>query len=194
VNQELILRKEERGEAEVYKFWFQPSGWAVIVIDESMGLFSIESDWGRWSYYWLPRSHDEPSLKHFLLSADNHYLTGKLTMGKRDPWSPEDTRKLILEHAQQRLDQGCIHSSEVDKSDYLELVKEELDQCDWDSGPETFVRDAPEFLSKEFDPLYEYLVCAPDGQTLFLRNTLLPFCKQWFSQRLREDRVVRTYE
>ena len=66
-------------------------GWAVIVIDERSGLFSVVSDYGEYGFLW--GNHGRKSLKHFLveIAADPQYLMGKL--GRRNYVKQEETKK-----------------------------------------------------------------------------------------------------
>lgn len=56
-------------------------GWAIIVIDTSIGFFSAVSDWGAYAYVW---STPGCEFRKFLARLDEHYLHSKLMVGRGD--------------------------------------------------------------------------------------------------------------
>jgi len=93
-----------------YNFRFtEPFGWANFTINDATGEFSIQSDWGNWSYRWnvdalgkSSTSHEKP-LTHFLGTCSGpDYVVDKLGYGEprdfRERASGEATKRSIRRH------------------------------------------------------------------------------------------------
>lgn len=57
-------------------------GWAVITVNERIGMLQVSSDWGNWNFRW---SAPGMPFKEFLIqmAVDPDYLIGKLTQDVR---------------------------------------------------------------------------------------------------------------
>lgn len=176
----LKLRGATVHKTAVYSFSFEPGGWMIATIDDATGVFSIQSDWGNYSYRWhldgMPKGE---TLTTFIARcADCHYLTDKLTGGRNyrgKIWDENATRESMRRRFVE------LRDGDVNEEQLAEL-DEALDSADWDNGATLFIERAPSFLHEKFDPLYEELVYVPEPDVLFLQDQLLPFLKTWLCE------------
>jgi hypothetical protein len=78
-------------------------GWAIIVLDTSIGYFSAVSDFGNYAYIW---SSPGCEFRKFLTELEADYLCGKLLMGRSDAkvFDGEATKELITQHLKENKD------------------------------------------------------------------------------------------
>ena len=83
VGSEQIKGKEysfRKSTCERYDIHWDRSGWAIITIDETGGMFNAQSDYGNYSYSWP--HHGRKSFKHYIildLVKDPEYFLGKVS-------------------------------------------------------------------------------------------------------------------
>jgi hypothetical protein len=93
---------EPRGAATRLRSYYLPSsretadGYAYIMIDTEIGLFSTVSDWGNYGYLW---SHPGCEFRKFLARLEPDYLLSKLMSGRPDMYEYDDrkTRRAVFE-------------------------------------------------------------------------------------------------
>lgn len=167
------VRSESKTVAEVYRYHFDPMGWALFTICEATGTFSIQSDWGDYSHRWDPRHLGEPSLKHFLARGSYEYLLEKfgheanLALAKvfDGPATMRELRKQVLE----RRREDCFSRQRARTLwDALAFVKNVTSTTE-------LMHEAPHVVLDEWTDLYEYAVFRPSARWRFLRDELLPF-------------------
>jgi hypothetical protein len=139
----IVLREFKKvSSTEKFDFKFNPSGWAIVFIDDETGVVSMQTDWGNYSYRW--GSPGGP-LKEFLLKCDASYLIGKFAQGERDYFDQGETRKECLKRVLEKRRFRWITSSEAREA-YDEVKKMDLD------SPEavfyTIQDQAPTFYEK----------------------------------------------
>lgn len=79
MEKEIVIKKNQ---VEKYTIR-QPGNWyALITVDDQFGDISVQSDWGNWSYIWSTPGRGKESLKQFLLSCDDGYITNKFSYGQ----------------------------------------------------------------------------------------------------------------
>lgn len=101
--------------AELVEIYASPEGfggWSYLRFQESTGFVSIASDYGHWTYHWIPR-HRSESLGHFLARIDSGYAGGKfLGAGLEEPdeQATEDAVKAYIEEQRGRWEDDRIES------------------------------------------------------------------------------------
>lgn len=101
----LKVKKLDTGQTDYYHFVFEePFAWAIFSINDRTGEFSIQSDWGNWSYRWNIDNLGDTSLKHpkpltyFLSDRDEcSYIVNKFAYNRKDreEFDGEATRKAV---------------------------------------------------------------------------------------------------
>jgi hypothetical protein len=75
-------------EAAEYHITFERYGWIIAHLSDALGVLSICSDWGNWSYRWDPPHLGYPTLTEFLRDREfgsYDYLANKLIpLGRQD--------------------------------------------------------------------------------------------------------------
>jgi len=176
--QELKLRSEVTISKPVtYSFAFIDYGqWANFTINESTGEFSIQSDWGDWSYRWHTDSlGKDVKLTKFLLKASPDYITEKLSYGPvldlKDVVDDEETLKAIRKHIcevrrARDIDKGDARDYWLEAETFVEEQACNLDVID--SG-------LYEFLGEP----WEYVAHKKSHRYMFLTRRLIPFFQSW---------------
>lgn len=100
-------------------------GWAIIFMD-SIGCFSALSDWGNVSYRWPQQGWGPGDFRKFILGCDNYYLTEKFGQGRRE-YDPEGTKKSVLQHIEQMMNDGVWSIAEVEDEHALLREHSDLD-------------------------------------------------------------------
>lgn len=165
-----------------YCFRFNDYGnWANFTINESTGEFSIQSDWGDWSYRWHTDSLGKGvKLTQFLLSCDTDYITNKLAYGPvsdlKDEVDDEETLKAIRKHICE-----VRRGRDIDKGDARAYWLE----------AETFVEEQNCSIEAMDSDLYdllgepwEYIAHKKSHRYMFLTRRLLPFFQAWMKNHL----------
>lgn len=178
------LKSDKNACIEAYRFFFKKSGgWVFFYIDEDFGTLTVHSDHGDWVHTWNPAHTGHPTLKDFIISADEHYLTGKLTMGRtKDKWDPQGTRQNLIDTAKD--------------DEVLRVVLNEafaLSIWEWELGHDLWLYTAPDEINQNFPDLWEYIVREEDSGVTWLRCGLLPFFRKWLKEN-KKNWVGQTFE
>jgi hypothetical protein len=177
------------GTVEYYHFKFN-RGWAIFIVNNETGEFSVQSDWGNYAYRWStdPQCLGEPTLAQFIARTSPGYIVDKFASNEprdfREQMDAEGTeqniRKKILEaRREHRLDQE-------EAADLWSMVRD----VDFD-GADSFMytlgsgNELADFLGEE--PWYD-IQTKPSHAYCFLREILLPFFIRWLKGHLREER------
>lgn len=176
--------------AKAYSFSFEPYGWAIFTINDTSGEFSIQSDWGNWSYRWNVKHLGESTktdspLTHFIADrSEASYLVNKLYYGRdNDRYSPEKTeqewKRIII---QNRRDGWCTKEE-------ARAAWDELEYVDFDT-PDTAYNTTCEMshLPEMLDPVWEFFFREPLPEATILEYHLLPF----FIEYLRKEVLNET--
>ena len=165
-----------------YRFWFKDGGYAFYYVDEDTGVFQIFSDWGNYSYCWPQqcRSRGE-GLLAFLKTADKYYLTEKLTMGipERREFSMRKTLAYIKYLICEKRRGGRLDS---DKARELWTWASELVnryQVDTDHELFDLIKDHEDFTTYIEEDVSELFVYERSESLMFLRESLIPFFKNY---------------
>ncbi len=83
-------------------------GWAIFTWNDSTGEFSVQSDWGNFSYRWHVGHLGCPTLTEFLaVRADVHYIANKLGIPPRAFDGDGTKRQLVHLLAELRKERDC---------------------------------------------------------------------------------------
>lgn len=185
-----------QGTADFYRFDFSPHGWAIFTINEGTGEFSIQSDWGSYSYRWninsLPednKNHEKP-LTHFLgKRSPADYVVDKLSYDKshsfKEEFSPEKTVRALKEHLLESRREEYL-DKEKTRRIWTHLTRAWEGRLSYDPEQAALTMDdrseALDFfeqrdtvrnhIGREISSFFEY---QPSYQYSFLLEKLLPF-------------------
>ena len=160
--------------AATYSFKFN-WGWAIFTVNDQTGEFSIQSDWGNYSYRWNINHLGEPNLTTFLAHmTEGSYVADKLHYGRpqdREEFDEDATKRGL------KLRVGEFYGeTRID----LEQAKELLDiitDLDWyntDSFLNTFDNNYDELKILTIEP-YEWIRHRYTCSYTILVEALLPF-------------------
>lgn len=164
-----------------YSFRFNGyASWAIFTINDYTGEFTINSDWGDWSYRWHTDSLGKGVLlTQFLLQCDADYIVHKFAKGRvsdlQDEVDPEETLKCIRKKiCEERGDQAI--AARTARFLWLEAQSFVDDGCDLDNMDSDLYR----FLDEPWD----YIAHRKSHRYMFLVKRLIPFFQQWLKRHL----------
>jgi hypothetical protein len=183
---QLTEKHGKHATVEVYRFWFKPHGWVFFYIDEEFGTLAIHSDHGDWTHTWNPAHTGKKTLKDFIISANEDYLTGKLTMGRKDAkeWDPDATKKHLIQCAKEAGDETRSSLNEAFA----------MSTWEWEQGPDLWMHTAPQEAWDAFPDLYEYAIREETSGVQYLRHAFLPFFRQWLKDNKPKGWVSQVFE
>jgi len=205
VREKLVAESMTKQVAEVYCFQFKEAGgWANYTICESTGEFSIQSDWGDYSYRWNRYGLGDKALKEFLASCDAHYIVDKFSYKKPREFKAEfsleatakDIKSQILKERRSRdISQNRAKAlwefvkDEIEGSSDCEDVHFFYDRLSQDVDPhgefgEYHTYSLLEFLGDDYmchGPVY-----IPSHRYVFCLQTLVPFFLDFLKEELHE--------
>ena len=148
-------------------------GWAVIIIDTSIGYFSTVSDWGNYSYVW---THPGGEFRRFLMEVEDDYFINKILHGRddRQVYDADATKKAIKDVL-----------DEEEKSGDWPHLQEELEHFA-ESGLETKEDFYAWYQDTKLDDAHELIRMQWNPQAVSFARYILPI----FKGMLRED-IVR---
>lgn len=180
--EELRVRRSDKGTAEVYRFWFEPMGWAFFVLDDETGWFGIESDWGNYGHTWPSPGRGKESLKHFVATAGCEYIATKFSYDREREFSKtfdeEGTRSQIKKDIVERRRDRRMEAEEAREVwDALERWGMENENA--------FHYDMPDEIQTFYcGDLCELAHYKPSARFDFLVGTLLPFFQDVLKKEL----------
>ncbi len=163
-----------------YSLRFKGYGaWAIFTINDATGEFSIQSDWGNYSYRWNTDALGDKDLTDFLCQCEPNYIVRKFSQENKHDLKPvtdlDETRRVVRESI---LEQRRIREIEKDDARALyELVNDWVDaNCVVDECPP----DLWDFLNEP----WEFIREKHSERWRFLQDELLPFFFDWLSKHL----------
>jgi hypothetical protein len=161
-----------------YSFRFKEMGWAIFTLNDTTGEFSIQSDWGNYSYRWHVNALGEGYTLHsFLTKCDADYIANKFKRDGllKDEIDIEATEKAFHDHICQERRARNIKTKAEARGLWLEVDEWAeagfVDMCFTDS------------LSDFFDYHHDFIRHERSTRYKFLVTELLPF----FQRYLREN-------
>ena len=124
------------------------SGWAIIVLDTSIGYFSTVSDYGNYAYAW---SSPGIEFRRFITQCEDDYLLGKLLSGRRDRevYDPDATKKAVADALEHEKDSWSHYAEEMERFESCSFSDKE-DFYWWYQG--TKLDDAHELIRMKWNP------------------------------------------
>jgi len=173
--------------AKAYSFGFEPYGWAIFTVNDVSGEFSIQSDWGNWSYRWNVNHLGESCTKtdspltHFIADrGEASYLVNKLCLGRdSDRYSPEKTKQEWRRIVASDRRNNCITKEEA------RAAWDEIQYVDFDT-PDTAYNTAckTKHLLEIFNPIQEFFFREPLPEVSILQYHLLPFFIEFLNKEV----------
>jgi len=176
------------GTVEYYHFKFT-RGWAIFVVNNETGEFSVQSDWGNFGYRWNtdPKCLGAPDLAHFIAGASYGYIADKLAANEprefREEFDQEGTEQEVRHSiVEARKDTQIDHEEAADLWSLVQDVN--FESADGFLNSLAHCDELNEFLGEE--PWYN-IQTKPSHGYCFLREILIPFFCRWLKDHLRED-------
>jgi len=183
-------------EAKSYSFQFEKGySWAIYTVNDHTGEFSIQSDWGDYTYRWDIRHLGKTdgrltTLHEFLTHAESHYIVKKFAQNKHHTFRKEfddaATKTDLLNSICERR-----REQEITKDDAREAWSEIHETWDMylnghsDSVAKTILlwENLPESVSKLFDDFHEWMVYGASREFLFCEKKLVPFFQKFLRSK-----------
>jgi hypothetical protein len=98
-----------------YKINTKTDGWAIVVIDDEIGFFSVVSDWGNYAYLW---SAPGCEFRKFLIGCDHHYVWTKINHMRRqtEVWDDEKVTNNVRKELDRLVEEGHITKGHADNA------------------------------------------------------------------------------
>jgi hypothetical protein len=178
--------------AKAYRFRFKEAfGWAIFTINDATGEFSIQSDYGNWSYRWHVGSNlgtvddRDRTLTEFLATAGPDYIINKLSYGSddlKDVLDPAGTRKAIkLRVAEAYRD--CI----IDRDELRDALFDLRHRVSLNDGANELYHSVTGALGKALGEewfLEHFYETRRSWPYLILCHKLLPFFQAWLREHV----------
>ncbi len=187
------------GTAVAYSFRFDETfAWAIFTINDATGEFSVQSDWGNWSYRWNLRglgkdSMEHPSgkpLTHFLATCSGpDYVCNKL-------FSSQEMNKFDEQETKREMKKVIIEARREDRIDAnrARSLFNELEDLDWSASIEGFVHsiqdsyDLNKFFDRsDFDLYEDFVRHKPCVEFYIMCYRLLPFFFDYLRREVITD-------
>ncbi len=168
--------------AELYSFKFSPHGWAIFTLSEDLGTFSIQSDWGDYSYRWSMGAIAERSLKHFLVDCNPDYIANKMAYNKEFSFKSE----FDFKSTQEKWRNIVLENHGLSKEASKELL-EAIENLEESEDPEITIESMNLELSNYLECPYEDVVYRPSYEYLFLRDSLIPFFQKYLQESVLSE-------
>jgi hypothetical protein len=184
-------------EAKSYSFQFAKGyNWAIYTVNDHTGEFTIQSDWGDYTYRWnvehLGPRDNKSTLHEFLAHAEPHYIVNKFGQNKHHTFRKQ------FDDAATKID---LFNSLCERRREKEISKEDAREA-WDEINETWDiyidqhsdptaksimlwENLPESVSKLFEDFHEWMVYEESREWTFCEKKLVPF----FLKFLRSNSV-----
>lgn len=165
-----------------YSFRFKDyATWANFTINDATGEFSVQSDWGCWSYRWHTDSLGKNNtLTQFLLQCDADYIVRKFATSRvpdlQDETDPEETLKSIRARICEARRVHNIRKDEARKHWYEAESFVNSGDCNLDNMDSDLYR----FLDEPWD----YIATKKSHRYMFLTRRLIPFFQAWLRHHL----------
>ena len=197
----LETRELEEYTAKVYAFRFQ-HGWANFTICDRLGEFSIQSDWGNYSYRW--GNIGKNTLEEFLAGCDSCYITTKLSYSKPREFREEFSLSGTIDNVKTQIIEER-RSGQLEKRDarilwdYTEKVLKFSDDAETPEGFYNLIHEPVEYFNSRMGEFVEIesLISSmgpdfvfngasyePSARYLFCQNTLIPFFTNFLREKL----------
>lgn len=125
-------------------------GWCDLRFDDRRGFVSIASDFGHWTYHWMPQ-HRHDSLGHFLGRIDRGYAGGKFLGAGLGELDREATVKKICRHILEMRREGALTREQArDEWELTGVAEESLERWYY----ETSISDAYELAAYRESPAW----------------------------------------
>lgn len=127
-------------------------GWYIAFLDDA-GCFSVQSDWGDYSYRWNMGGMPEgKNLVQFLAGCnDEHYILGKIA--RRTWFDGKRTREELLALLDEMFSGGDITEVDYDEEwDNIERIKDEATFSDWMRDSELGLDEAWRYVHMDYEP------------------------------------------
>ena len=185
-------RLVSKHESETWYFRFARFGWAYYTICEDLGTFSIESDWGSWSFTWPAAGRGDRKMREFIMSADADYIVRKFAMNEQTSFrycfslieTCKALRKVICED---RREQFITKERAAELWAAVEEAEEQADEWEGDVAAARFYDRLPEVLDRYFENVHELMVYEVSDEFRAARDRVVPF----FQRFLREQEEAR---
>jgi len=194
--------------ARVYHFRWPGNtcGWAIFTVCDVTGEFSIQSDWGNFSYRWDPRHLGAKNLTHFLAgySGDtttehhdcSHYVMDKFSYAHSKEteavFDMEATRRelrnLVGEHYR---DTAC---SKEEIQELLGQVQDFVDEAENTSVDIAIATAVDEELNEMVGhEIWNHLNHKAPGTLLVCRDELLPRFFAYLREEIKREETVARF-
>ena len=185
----LKVKSLDVGQTDYYHFTFdEPFGWAIFTINNKTGEFSIQSDWGNWSYRWgisnlgeEAQAHEKP-LAYFLSDrTEAGYIVNKFSYNRKDyeEFDGEETQEAIKKDIIRNRRDGEIDAEEA------RMYWDKLDRIDFDDV-NGFFQDMEYNFTQDyiFGLPQEYIVMRQTAHFNILQYKLLPFFFEYLKREV----------
>ena len=157
------------------------SAWVQVRLQESTGFVSIASDYGHWTYHWMP-AHRHDSLGHFLAQIDSGYAGRKFLGARLDVYDFRKSSRRIKDEILADRRCGLLSKDKAASEWNLVVLLEEQGFDSWYF--ETSLQDAAEFHCTVMDPAW----------TNFWERLWLPEIRPALAEWPEDKAQARDYE